>query len=125
MQITGKIIDIAGKVQSGENNQYSKQEVTLDCSEEINGRDYQNMLKFQFSNKHCDKLANRSKGEEVTVTFQPQGRFYKKDGEEEVKHFQYLNAWDIKPTGQQQPAPPASQQGFYNPAPENVDDLPF
>jgi hypothetical protein len=125
MQITGTILDIAGKTISGDNNQYSKQQITLDCSESINGREYPNQLIFQFSNKNCDKLLNRKRGEEVTITFQPQGRFYQKEGE--TKHFQYLNAWEIvvKGTAPAVPAPQANGNTFYNPAPENVDDLPF
>jgi hypothetical protein len=121
MQIKGSVLNVSDKQITGNNGQYAKQELTLDCGGEINGRTFDNKLKFTFQNNNCDKLNGLKLHEEVTVDFAPEGRFYEKDGE--TKHFQILNAWSIK----RESASATNASASPSPQPEEntADNLPF
>jgi len=99
---------------------------TRDFIIEVAGQ-YPSFPKFQAKNNVCDFLDAFNEGDEVEVSFNLNGRYYTKDGEQ--RHFTTVEAWKIQKVGASKPTtataqlPPVQAQA---PAPAGVgDDLPF
>ncbi len=142
LEITGKI---AVKYDTQVvNDRFKKREFVLELSEEINGNVYTNWAKMQLVQNKCEILDRFNEGDQVRVNFNIKGNRWEKDGQ--VNYFTNLDVWRIESAsnggGQQyqqpaqqyqQPAqqesqssaPNANSGGFYTPAPESADDLPF
>ncbi|MDV3901212.1 hypothetical protein CMT89_08410 [Elizabethkingia anophelis] len=104
---------------------FKVQEFYVDCKRfnQFTGESYENILKFQSSRSGIlDALALAKKGDEVNVTFNPQGRVYdKKDGTGKG-HIQNLEVWKIEILNAV-PETKTNQQTTFSE--ETDDDLPF
>ncbi|MCD6064711.1 MAG: hypothetical protein K0R82_2622 [Flavipsychrobacter sp.] len=123
------------------NDRFKKREFVLELAEEINGNVYTNFAKMQLVQQKCDILDRFNEGDNVKVSFNIKGNRWEKDGK--VNFITNLDAWRIESAAAgvtngnmsaQQAAPAynnnnsnqqAPNNNFYNPSPENVDDLPF
>ncbi len=141
LEITGKLLVKYDTQQVSE--KFKKREFVLELADEINGNTYTNYAKMQLVQAKCDIIDRFNPGDQVKVSFNIKGSRYEKDGKE--SYFTNLDAWRIEAGGASQPAnngynqQPAynnyNQQAaapantganaFYNPSPENADDLPF
>lgn len=119
---------------------FKKREFVLELSDEINGNVYTNYAKLQLVQNKCEILDKFNEGDNVKVSFNIKGNKWEKDGK--VNYITNLDAWRIESaaadtvTGVANPqasynannagnAPQGGNANFYNPSPENVDDLPF
>lgn len=146
LEVTGKL---AVKYDTQNvNDRFKKREFVLELSEEINGNVYTNFAKMQLVQNKCDILDRFNEGDAVKVSFNIKGNKWERDGK--VSYITNLDAWRIESANSGQgnmnnsnaqggynnygnnnnygngnmnnnPAP----SNFYNPSPENVDDLPF
>ena len=135
------------------NDRFRKREFVMELAEEINGNVYTNYAKMQLVQNKCDILDRFNEGDPIKVSFNIKGNRWEKDGK--VNFITNLDAWRIESAAagmpanngggmqqqQQQPAYSNNNYGnnnynnnngnmggntnFYNPSPENVDDLPF
>jgi hypothetical protein len=119
------------------NERFKKREFVLELAEEINGNVYTNFAKMQLVQQKCDILDRFNEGDNVKVSFNIKGNRWERDGK--VNFITNLDAWRIEAANagssmapsQQAPsystaAPQqAGDNNFYNPSPENADDLPF
>lgn len=134
LEVTGKLlVKYPTNVVS---DKFRKREFVLELAEEINGNTYTNYAKMQLVQQKCDILDKFNEGDIVKVSFNIKGNRWEKEGK--VNYITNLDAWRIESgagaTAQAAPAgyanmntaAPAPNTGnFYNPSPENVDDLPF
>lgn len=135
-ELAGKVTEIFNLQQV--TDKFKKREFVIDAGGEWNGNYYENPLKFQCANAHCDALNGVKVGDQVKVLFGCKGGKYEKDGK--VMFITNLNCFKIevlKPaaipvTHEQQMGSFNAQQGNYNnggnnfnPSPETIDDLPF
>lgn len=120
-------------------DKFRKREFVLELAEEINGNTYTNFAKMQLVQQKCDILDKFNEGDAVKVSFNIKGNRWEKDGK--VNYITNLDAWRIEPANAaapaqsagapagyapvNNPAPAGNGGNFYNPSPENVDDLPF
>ena len=110
----------------------------LELAEEINGNVYTNYAKMQLVQNKCEILDRFNEGDAVKVSFNIKGNKWEKDGK--VNFITNLDAWRIENAGSPtsssmntaQSAPAynmntgnTNNKNFYNPSPENIDDLPF
>lgn len=115
---------------------FKKREFVLEIAEEINGNVYTNYAKMQLVQNKCDIIDRFNEGDTVKVSFNIKGNKWERDGK--VNYITNLDAWRIESAsanGEMNAAPaynnmatgnmqqPSGQ--YYNPSPENVDDLPF
>ena len=135
LEVTGKLLVKYDAQQV--NDRFKKREFVLELAEEINGNVYTNFAKMQLVQQKCDILDRFNEGDNVKVSFNIKGNRWERDGK--VNFITNLDAWRIEAAGagssmassQQAPsystAAPQQAGGnnFYNPSPENVDDLPF
>jgi hypothetical protein len=134
LEVTGKLLVKYDAQQV--NERFKKREFVMELAEEINGNVYTNYAKMQLVQNKCDILDKFNEGDNIKVSFNIKGNRWEKDGK--VNFITNLDAWRIESANAgaqpQQAAPaygnmnnaPASNAGnFYNPSPENVDDLPF
>ncbi|WP_276132952.1 DUF3127 domain-containing protein [Polluticoccus soli] len=140
LEVTGKLLVKYDAQQV--NDRFKKREFVLELAEEINGNVYTNYAKMQLVQQKCDILDRFNEGDSVKVSFNIKGNRWERDGK--VNFITNLDAWRIESAaaGSNMAAPQAApaynnsynnnnggQQGtpnnFYNPSPENVDDLPF
>jgi hypothetical protein len=138
LEVTGKLLVKYDAQQV--NDRFKKREFVLELAEEINGNVYTNYAKMQLVQQKCDILDRFNEGDNVKVSFNIKGNRWEKDGK--VNFITNLDAWRIENAaagatnnnmGASQAAPtysngntaPAGTPNFYNPSPENVDDLPF
>lgn len=139
-EVTGKLHAKYDTQQVSE--RFRKREFVLELSEEINGNVYTNYAKMQLVQNKCELLDRFSEGDMVRVNFNIKGNRWEKDGK--VNFITNLDAWRIEtappanttaaaqgaPAGYSNPGPgntggDAGSGNFYNPSPENADDLPF
>lgn len=140
LEITGKLLVKQDTQQVSE--RFKKREFVLELSDEINGNVYTNYAKMQLVQNKCDILDRFNEGDNVKVSFNIKGNKWERDGK--VNYITNLDAWRVEAAGQDAGMQPSAgneysqvqQQpsgnndgggasGFYNPSPENVDDLPF
>ena len=148
LEVTGKLLVKYDTQQVSE--KFKKREFVLELADEINGNTYTNYAKMQLVQAKCDIIDRYNVGDQVKVSFNIKGSRYEKDGKE--SYFTNLDAWRIEAAGaapnnggfnnnngyNAQPAynnagaAPAfngnaggNNTSFYNPSPENADDLPF
>ena len=137
LEVTGKLLVKYDTQQV--NERFKKREFVMELAEEINGNVYTNYAKMQLVQNKCDILDRFNEGDAIKVSFNIKGNRWEKDGK--VNFITNLDAWRIEnaataqPAQQQQAAPQynnynaapsnAPSGNFYNPSPENVDDLPF
>jgi hypothetical protein len=137
LEVTGKLHVKYPAQQVSE--RFKKREFVLELAEEINGNVYTNYAKMQLVQNKCDILDRFNEGDAVKVSFNIKGNKWEKDGK--VNFITNLDAWRIENAaigqGGVQSAPQAAPSynanngnsntnaNFYNPSPENVDDLPF
>ncbi len=143
LEVTGKLIVKSDTQQV--NERFKKREFVLELAEEINGNVYTNYAKLQLVQNKCELLDKFNEGDSVKVSFNIKGNRWEKDGK--VNFITNLDAWRIESaapgasgqssspgqampnsyantnTGNSNSGAPANN--FYNPSPENVDDLPF
>lgn len=142
LEVTGKLLVKYDALQVSE--KFKKREFVLDLTEEKNGYTFASFAKFQLTQDRCSTLDAYNEGELVKVSFNIKGSKWEKDGK--VNYITNLEAWRVEkavvggfqpsqqaPQNYQQSAAPSMNQtsnfestsGFYNPAPEGTDDLPF
>lgn len=143
LEVTGKLL-VKYDTQNV-NDRFKKREFVLELADEINGNVYTNYAKMQLVQNKCEIIDRFNEGDTVKVSFNIKGNKWEKDGR--TNYITNLDAWRVEaasasaPQGggnqyQQQQAAPAyntggnqgqtgGNQGFYNPSPENADDLPF
>ncbi|MBL7682487.1 MAG: DUF3127 domain-containing protein [Flavipsychrobacter sp.] len=137
LEVTGKLL-VKNPTQVV-SDKFRKREFVLELAEEINGNTYTNYAKMQLVQNKCDIIDKFNEGDTVKVSFNIKGNRWEKDGK--VNYITNLDAWRIEPATAGMPAQSAGapagyapsnapqQQNaggnFYNPSPENVDDLPF
>ena len=101
---------------------FSKREFVLDISEDVNGKVYPNVAKFQVTKDKCSVLDSYNVGEEIKVHFNIRGnKATSKEGKTIV--FTNLDAWKIeRVNAAQQP-----QAQYVEPSKKQppLDDLPF
>jgi len=74
---------------------FTKREFILDISEDVNGKVYPNVAKFQVTKDKCSVLDNYNVGEEIKVHFNIRGnKATSKEGKAIV--FTNLDAWKIE-----------------------------
>ncbi len=116
-EIEGKIIEIFDAVQITDS--FKKREFILDHTENNNGRDFTDLIKFQVTQDRCSTLDTLKVDDLVKVTFNIRGRKWDKDGRS--GYFTSLEAWKIEKT--------SSGTDFEGtdpiPPDEILDDLPF
>lgn len=135
LEVTGKLL-VKNPTQVV-SDKFRKREFVLELAEEINGNTYTNFAKMQLVQQKCDILDKFNEGDNVKVSFNIKGNRWEKDGK--VNYITNLDAWRIEnaaagstgaPAQQNYSnantaAPAGSNNNFYNPSPENTDDLPF
>jgi hypothetical protein len=138
LEVTGKLLVKYDAQQV--NDRFKKREFVLELAEEINGNVYTNYAKMQLVQQKCDILDRFNEGDNVKVSFNIKGNRWERDGK--VNFITNLDAWRIEAAAPgagntmagAQAAPsynnmnsgsPANNTSFYNPSPENADDLPF
>lgn len=138
LEVTGKLI-VKQDTQTV-SDRFKKREFVLELADEINGNVYTNYAKMQLVQNKCEILDKFNEGDNVKVSFNIKGNKWEKDGK--VNYITNLDAWRIENaaadagsggqaasyasnSGTGNAAPQAGNAGFYNPSPENVDDLPF
>ncbi len=146
LEVTGKLL-VKYDTQNV-NDRFKKREFVLELADEINGNVYTNYAKMQLVQNKCEIIDRFNEGDTVKVSFNIKGNKWEKDGR--TNYITNLDAWRVEsaaagapPAGgnnQYQQAPsygnnmntggnmgqaPSNNQGFYNPAPESADDLPF
>jgi hypothetical protein len=139
LEVTGKLLVKYDSQQV--NERFKKREFVMELAEEINGNVYTNYAKMQLVQNKCEILDRFNEGDNIKVSFNIKGNKWEKDGK--VNFITNLDAWRIEnaaagaSTAPQQSAPaygnmnasaaPANNNtgNYYNPSPENVDDLPF
>ncbi len=138
LEVTGKLLVKYDTQQVSE--RFKKREFVMELAEEINGNVYTNYAKMQLVQNKCEILDRYKEGDPIKVSFNIKGNRWEKDGK--VNYITNLDAWKIESgaagatmtSGNAQPAynnngggntsAPAGT-GYYNPAPEGTDDLPF
>jgi hypothetical protein len=139
LEVTGKLLVKYPTQQVSD--KFKKREFVLELAEEINGNVYTNFAKMQLVQTKCDILDRFNEGDSIKVSFNIKGNKWERDGK--VNYITNLDAWRIENAGATaQPGNTASAQsapsynnmnnggnnngaGYFNPSPENVDDLPF
>lgn len=138
LEVTGKLhVKYDTQVVS---DRFKKREFVMELAEEINGNVYTNYAKMQLVQNKCEILDRFNEGDNIKVSFNIKGNKWERDGK--VNYITNLDAWRIEnassamPAGNSQPntqampsytnaAPQQNTGSYYNPSPENVDDLPF
>ena len=139
LEVTGKLAVKYDTQQVKES--FRKREFVIELSEEINGNVYTNFAKMQLVQNKCDILDRFNEGDTIKVSFNLKGNKWERDGK--VNYITNLDAWRIEaanagtsnaapamqgygaPAGNAGNAPAFNTGGYYNPSPENADDLPF
>jgi hypothetical protein len=140
LEVTGKLAVKFDTQQVSE--RFKKREFVLELTEEINGNVYTNYVKMQTVQQKCEVLDRFNEGDTVKVSFNLKGNKWEKDGK--VNYITNLDAWRLEAVatpnqpasqpvgaygnmngGNMSNAAPAGQPAYFNPSPENVDDLPF
>ena len=137
LEVTGKLLVKYDAQQV--NDRFKKREFVLELAEEINGNVYTNYAKMQLVQQKCDILDRFNEGDNVKVSFNIKGNRWERDGK--VNFITNLDAWRIEnaaagagntmagaqasPSYNMNNGSPANNTSFYNPSPENADDLPF
>ena len=139
LEVTGKLLVKYDTQQVSE--KFKKREFVLELAEDINGSIYTNFAKMQLVQNKCDIIDRFNEGDMVKVSFNIKGNRWERDGK--VNYITNLDAWRIEAVNAQQGSNPGNVQapsyssntsngnvaagaaGYYNPSPENVDDLPF
>lgn len=88
MEKKGVLILIRPTVQVSEN--FRKREFVIETIEQ-----YPQKLQMQLTQDKVSLLDSRMEGEEITVSFNIDGKEYKKEGQE-TKYFVTLTAWKIQ-----------------------------
>jgi hypothetical protein len=141
LEVTGKLlVKYDTQVVS---ERFKKREFVLELAEEINGNVYTNFAKMQLVQNKCEILDRFNEGDQVKVSFNIKGNKWERDGK--VNFITNLDAWRVESatgaattntmSGSQAAPSYGNNQGsnnnqgggqpYYNPSPENVDDLPF
>jgi len=86
---------------------------------------YPQTIAMQFVQDKCSILDKYAVGQDVTVSFNLQGRTWTDPKTQETKCFNTLSAWKIEPNaaGAATPPPPPAQD--FDVTAANDDDLPF
>lgn len=140
LEVTGKLLVKYDTQQVSE--RFKKREFVMELAEEINGNTYTNYAKMQLVQNKCEIIDRFNEGDQIKVSFNIKGNRWEKDGR--VNFITNLDAWRVEaasagasaPAGNYNAAPapsynnaPAPNNGgggnYFNPSPENVDDLPF
>ena len=138
LEVTGKLLVKYPTQQVSD--KFRKREFVLELTEEINGNSYTNFAKLQLVQNKCDIIDRFNEGDMIKVSFNIKGNKWEKDGK--VNYITNLDAWRIENASTVSPgmanaqaqgssygnmnnANAAGANSFYNPSPENVDDLPF
>jgi len=139
LEVTGKLLAKYDTQQVSE--RFKKREFVMELAEEINGNVYTNYAKMQLVQNKCEIIDRFNEGDSIKVSFNIKGNKWERDGK--VNYITNLDAWKIESGGaapsnmgggntNAQPAynnnnngGNATGAGYYNPAPEGVDDLPF
>ena len=102
---------------------FQKREFVIEKTENANGRDYTETIKFQLTQDRCDLLDKFQLNTDIKVHFNIKGRKWEKNGN--VNYFTNLEAWRIESAEQGMNAAPPPQTEADIPPPPEEEDLPF
>lgn len=123
LQITGRILSIGETEQVSD--KFSKRTFILDITEGT----FEKKVALQMTQQKCAILDGYQVGQTVTASINLESR------EHNGKWYTNATCWMLKAATTPQPEAPKTSgnydpgsvesKGYYNPSPENVDDLPF
>lgn len=127
-EITGKVYGFGDLRVFGKNQDYKKQDILIELTNEYNGKTYTDIVKFMAVNKAIDGFNVLSVGDTVNITFRLSGKMWSPKDEDKTLNFTenkilYITRLSGAPqTDATQAAPEETKE-----ATEAVDfnDLPF
>ena len=126
-ELTGKLVAKYDTVQRTET--FKTREFVVEKSEEINGRNIVNYVKFQCVQDRTNIVDRVNTGDEIKVYFNIKGSKWEKDGK--TNYITNLDAWRIEQLLQTNGQGTTDNEylepldTFSGTAPDAVDDLPF
>ena len=106
---------------------FRKREFVIEKTEDSNGRQFIETIKFQLIQDRCEQLDKFQMNDSIKVTFNIKGRRWEKNGS--VNYFNNLEAWRIEPAavsaGPQDVPPPTMDDLATMSGDDTEDDLPF
>jgi len=121
-ELTGKLIEKLDLQQITDS--FQKREFVVEKTENANGRDFVETIKFQLTQDRCDLIEKFQLNTDIKVQFNIKGRKWEKNGN--VSYFTNLEAWRIESADQSMNTntPPPQTEVDIPPPPEE-EDLPF
>jgi len=121
-ELTGKLIEKLDIQQITDS--FQKREFVVEKTENANGRDFVETIKFQLTQDRCDLIEKFQLNTDIKVQFNIKGRKWEKNGN--VSYFTNLEAWRIESADQSMNTntPPPQTEVDIPPPPEE-EDLPF
>ena len=120
-ELTGKLIEKFDIQQITAS--FQKREFVVEKTENANGRDFTETIKFQLTQDRCDLIEKYEINTEIKISFNIKGRKWEKNGN--ISYFTNLEAWRIESAEQgMNAAPPPPSENDIPPPPEE-EDLPF
>ena len=121
-ELTGKLIEKLDIQQITDS--FHKREFVVEKTENANGRDFVETIKFQLTQDRCDLIEKFQLNTDIKVQFNIKGRKWEKNGN--VSYFTNLEAWRIESADQSMNTntPPPQTEVDIPPPPEE-EDLPF
>lgn len=129
-EVTGNLIekypavDVSGK--------FRKREFVISRSENSNGFEFLDYIKFQLTQDRCNLIEKFKIGDIIKVSFNLRGRKWEKDGT--LSYFTNLEAWRIEelkgesltdsPDSASSAVPLPGEEDLMSQS-DNLDDLPF
>lgn len=102
------IVDVSGK--------FRKREFVISTSENSNGFEFTDYIKFQLTQDRTNLIEKYSTGDQLKVSFNLRGRKWEKDGN--LTYFTNLEAWKIDKISS------ANENSPGNVLPQNIVPLP-
>ncbi len=121
-ELTGRLIEKLDIQQITDS--FQKREFVVEKTENANGRDFVETIKFQLTQDRCDLIEKFQLNTDIKVQFNIKGRKWEKNGN--VSYFTNLEAWRIESADQSMNTntPPPQTEVDIPPPPEE-EDLPF
>ncbi len=120
-ELTGKLIEKFDIQQITAS--FQKREFVVEKTENANGRDFTETIKFQLTQDRCDLIEKYEINTEIKISFNIKGRKWEKNGN--ISYFTNLEAWRIESAEQGMNAAPLPQTEADIPPPPEEEDLPF
>jgi len=127
-EVAGKIVEIYDTQQVSDT--FKKREFVIETTENSNGREFTEYIKFQMVQERALQLDNYAPGDAVKVSFNIRGRRYEKNGA--VGYFSNLEAWriareegDADSSRERYRESNTAEESSPSTPPSGDDDLPF